>query len=398
MQVDPWAKATEAANCRVPSPSTRRVTIASLATMVAAIAPVHLFGALAPEIQDQLNFGDTAQGMAVAAFFALSAVLTSWGGSYTDRAGPTRALRTATLSSVAGAVVIMTAPRYGIIVVGLLIAAIGNAISQPGNSSFISLGVPTHRRGIAMGIKQSAIPVSTGLAGLALPAIAVTAGWRWAYLYAVAAAVVGYALVPRISAPPVSHTAPRLHRPSRPLMIITIGAGASGIAVAPIGAFLVRSLEDSGFEPGRAGIVQLCGSVLLVSTRIGWGRLMDGSDIDRFRFAAGVLLFGSIGYPLLSFGTKPMMVIGAMIAYGAAWSWAGVVHLGVVERHAGAAGGAAGVLQAGMFVGAMLGPGIFGIVADNQGFATGWMISFTAAVSAAGLLLWGGDELRRQPN
>jgi hypothetical protein len=42
----------------------------------------------------------------------------------------------------------------------LLIAAIRNAISQPGNSSLIDLGVPTHRRGLAMGIKQSAGPAS----------------------------------------------------------------------------------------------------------------------------------------------------------------------------------------------------------------------------------------------
>ncbi len=366
--------------------------------MVAAIAPVHLFGALAPEIQDELHFGDTAQGMAVAAFFALSALLTSWGGSFTDRVGPTRALRAAAISSFAGAVVIMAANRYGIIVAGLLIAAVGNAISQPGNSSFISLGVPAQRRGIAMGIKQSAIPVSTGLAGLALPVIAITAGWRWAYLYALGAAMVGFALVPRIVAPVRSTVAPLHHRPSRPLLIVAIGAAASGIAVAPIGAFLVRSLEDSGFEPGRAGIVQLGGSVLLVTTRIGWGRLMDGTDIDRFRFASGILLFGAIGYPLLSFGSKPLMVLGALIAYGAAWSWAGVVHLGVVERHADAAGGAAGVLQAGMFVGAMIGPGVFGIVADNQGFATGWMISFTAAIVAAALLLWGGIALERHPS
>ena len=382
----------------MPSPSTRRVTLASITTMVAAIAPIHLFGALAPEIQDELNFGDTAQGMAVAAFFALSAVLTSWGGSYTDRAGPTRALRTAVIASFLGAFAVMSAPSYGIIVVGLLIAAIGNAISQPGNSSFINLGVPTHRRGLAMGIKQSAIPVSTGFAGLALPAIAITAGWRWAYVYALVVAVAGFILVPRLPPPQTTHTAPRIHRPSSPLLIITLGATASGIAVAPIGAFLVRSLENSGFDPARAGIVQLCGSVLLISTRVGWGRLMDGSDIDRFRFAAGILLLGSTGYPLLAFGSKPLMVVGALIVYGAAWSWAGVVHLGVVEHHSEATGGATGVLQAGMFIGAMIGPALFGIIADSQGFATGWMISFTAAIAAATLFLRGAATLSRHLN
>ena len=49
----------------MPSPDPRHVTAVSLATMVAAIAPVHLFGALAPDIQEEFGFGDARQGYAV---------------------------------------------------------------------------------------------------------------------------------------------------------------------------------------------------------------------------------------------------------------------------------------------------------------------------------------------
>ena len=61
--------------------------------MVAAIAPVHLVGALAPEIQDDLGFGDAEQGIAIGVFFAVSAVCSSPGGALTDRIGePTGAI------------------------------------------------------------------------------------------------------------------------------------------------------------------------------------------------------------------------------------------------------------------------------------------------------------------
>lgn len=365
-----------------------------MTSMVAAIAPVHLLGSLAPEIQDDLGFGDAAQGLAVAGFFGLSAVLTSWGGAFTDRRGSTLALRVAVVASLLGAIVLMVAPRFWVIVVGLLIAAVGNAIAQPGNNAFVSAGVPAERRGLAVGLKQSAIPISTGLAGLALPVIAITLGWRAAYLHPIAIAVGALVLIPVMPRTPVSPTARRVFRPGRGLAQVTLGSVAAGVAVAPVGAFLVRSLEDAGFDPGTAGIVQLCGSVLLITTRISWGRLMDRTSLDRFRFAFILLAIGSTGYPLLAYGNDPLMVVGALIAYGAAWSWPGVAHLGVVEHHPDDIGGASGILQAGMFTGATLGPGMFGIVAEQASFATAWTICFGGAVLGAIFIGLGGRTLR----
>lgn len=368
-----------------------------MTSMVAAIAPVHLLGALAPEIQDDLGFGDAAQGLAVAGFFGASALLSGWGGAFTDRRGSTLALRVAVTSSLAGAVVIMTAPAFSIVVLGLVVASVGNAVAQPGNNAFVSSGVPAHHRGLAVGLKQSAIPISTGLAGLALPVIAITAGWRWAYLYPIAVALAAFVLIPRLTVERQAAERPRFHRPSRGLMLVTAGTVAAGIAIAPIGAFLVRSLEDAGFDPGVAGVVQLAGSALLITTRVSWGRLMDRTTIDRFGFSVVLLLIGACGYPLLAHGNDPLMVVGALVAYGAAWSWPGVVHLGVVETHPADVGAASGIAQTGMFLGATIGPGMFGIVADSASFATAWTICFGAALAGAALIGLGGRTLRAAP-
>lgn len=371
----------------MPRPDPRRVTAVSLATMVAGIAPVHLLGALAPDIQDELGFGERGQGFAVAAFFAVSAALSSWGGGLSDRVGPTRALRVGTLAAGAGAAIAIGAPSYAVIVVALGVTAVGNAINQPSNNTFIAGGVPTHRRGLALGIKQSAIPTSTGLAGLALPTLAATLGWRWAFGFAAALAAVAVLALPEVRAPATTEVRTGRFRPSKNTWLIAVGSAAGAAAVASIGAFLVSSLEDDGWGRTAAGLVQVGGSVLLISTRIGWGALMDRLGIDRFAFAAALLAVGALAYPLIAVDQRPVAVVGALLAYGAGWSWPGVVHLGTVEGHPAATGAASGVVQGGMFTGAMIGPALFGLLADGPGFAAAWALSSGFSALAA-VLLW----------
>ena len=56
--------------------------------------------------------------------------------------------------------------------------------------------MPAHRQGLSFGVKQAAIPVSTLLAGAAVPTVALTVGWRWAFVAAAVAALTALALVP----------------------------------------------------------------------------------------------------------------------------------------------------------------------------------------------------------
>ncbi len=377
------------------TPRPAHVTGASMASMVAAVAPVHLFGALSPSLQREFGFGDTAQGLAVALFFAVSALLASWGGALTDRIGPTPALRGAAAMSIIGAATLMLSVSYLMVLVAFGVAAVGNAISQPGNNTIINAGVPTQRRGLALGLKQSAIPISTALAGLALPLITNRIDWRWAYLYAITVGAVALVSLPVVESSSKPPSPQRTHHPSRALLLISVGAGAGAAAVASIGAFLVRSLEDAGFSPSRAGLLQFGGSVALIATRVGWGALMDRRPIDRFQFSVGLLAVGAFAFPMLGSGNHAWMVVGALLAYAAAWSFPGVLHLGVVEQHRDTPGGASGVLQAGMFVGATAGPAIFGVVADNAGFRWAWVVSAVAAAVAAGFISVGGRLFRQ---
>ena len=353
--------------------------------MVAAIAPVHLFGALAPDIQAEFGFGDAEQGYAVAAYFAVSALLSSWGGALSDRFGPTPALRLGTTVAGIGAIGVLLASSYAGVVAALCLAGVGNAINQPSNNTFISGGVPLHRRGFALGIKQAAIPTSTGLAGLALPTIAVSLGWQAAYVGAAMLAGAAIIAMPQVAAPVKPPATRTRYRPSPRVWRVAIGAAFGAAAVGNIGTFLVRTLQEAGFDRTTAGVVQVVGSLALISSRVGWGALMDHRSYDRFRFATVLLVIGAFAYPMIGTGHTVVAVCGALLAYGFGWSWPGIVHLGTVEQNPATTGASSGVVQAGMFAGAMTGPAAFGVIADTQGFGWAWLMA--AGLSATAALL-----------
>ncbi|MBK5222956.1 MAG: MFS transporter [Acidimicrobiia bacterium] len=388
----------------------RRATVGALVAVVAGVLPIHLTGALAPDLQDELGFGDAELGIGVALAFAFSALLTGAGGAFTDSAGPRRALRIAACFSAAGLVVLASAPMYGVLVLGLVLSTPGNAIAQPGGNVLIAEGVGPARRGMALGIKQSAIAVSTALSGIASLVLADTLGWRWAYGAAVCVAGVAVLMVPevrvRARVPGASETSSGgpgvLDASSEPAAGARTSTDAAAIraaaltglagaaAVASIGTFLVRAAQDAGLATSTGRLVLTGGSVLLIAMRIGWGALADSGRIDANRTVVRLLLAGTVGYLLLSTGTLGGFIVGAALAFGAGWSWPGLLFLVLVRRFPHAAGRPSGQVQRGMFIGAMVGPFLFGVVADSVSFTAAWWMSagwgLLAAVAARGVV------------
>jgi predicted MFS family arabinose efflux permease len=376
----------------------RRATAGALVAVVAGVLPIHLTGALAPDLQEELGFGDAGLGIAVAVAFAVSALLTGPGGSFTDRAGPRRALRLAALFSASGLLVLASAPAYGILLFGLVLSTPGNAIAQPGANVLIAEGVGGTRRGMALGIKQSAIAVSTALSGIASLVLAQTLGWRWAYGSAIVVALVAMALVPEVRSPTGRRDAADEDEPDRvrlsadrtAVRAASLTGLAGAAAVASIGTFLVRAAQDAGLAASTGRLVLTGGSLLLIAMRVGWGALADTGRIDPDRAVVRLLVGGTIGYLLLSTGTLAGFVVGAALAFGAGWSWPGLLFLALVRRFPLAAGRPSGQVQRGMFVGAMIGPFLFGVVADSVSFTVAWWMSagwgLLAAIAAQGVV------------
>lgn len=103
-----------------------------------------------------------------------------------------------------------------------------------------------------------------------------------------------------------------------------------------------------------------------------------------------LLLGGTVGYLLLSTGTLVGFVAGAALAFGAGWAWPGLLFLALVRQFPSASGRPSGQVQRGMFTGAMVGPFLFGVVADAVSFTVAWWMSagwgLLAALAATGVV------------
>ena len=92
----------------------------------------------------------------------------------------------------------------GWLAAALAVGGLANAVGQPAGNATLAQHVSADRFGIAFAVKQSGIPVATLLGGLAVPAVALTIGWRWAFaagaLLAVAAKRTALFLLPGLPA------------------------------------------------------------------------------------------------------------------------------------------------------------------------------------------------------
>ena len=167
------------------------------AAATVCIVPPFLLGAMAVQVRDDLGFSESGTGLAVGAFFAVASLLSAPLGRWSERVGGGRALRVAAVWAAAGQLLLAVGARSLVLLIVLNAFAGGaNALGQPAANLLIARAVPANRQGLGFAVKQAAIPFSTFLAGLAVPSIALTAGWRWAYV-----AAAGLALVAAVGSP-----------------------------------------------------------------------------------------------------------------------------------------------------------------------------------------------------
>ena len=77
-----------------------------------------------------------------------------------------------------------------------------------------------------------------------------------------------------------------------------------------------------------------------------------------------------------------------MLAFTAAWGWAGLFTFAIVKDNPEAPAAASGITQTGKYIGAALGPPIFGFIADRVSFTAAWWFSTIVLLMAASLILY----------
>lgn len=376
-----------------------RPTAASAAALTVVAVPTFMLGAFGPSIKEELGVGETAFGAIFTFGFLASAVGLQLAGAVADRRGPSPTLRAGILVAGAGAFAIAVLGRsYLAIVAFFCLIRIGESMVQPATNTLVSRVVPLGLQGRSIGIKQSAIPFSTALAGFAVPLAGDRIGWEATFgVVAACALPVVLAVPPNPGAPATAAmpTASASLRRLPHLRLLALGGCFAAGSVVTVSGFFTTAAEEAGYSSGEAGVLFGVGGLILVVSRLSWGLVADRFAFDRFRAVASAVSIGSVSYLLYATESQALLFVGTIIVFGVGWSWPGVMLLGLIELHPEAPGAASAVVQTAILVGALASPLAFGAVADAYGFDVAWYLPFGFALIAAALLVAGSVAAER---
>ncbi|GAB3280397.1 MFS transporter [Parasphingorhabdus pacifica] len=372
--------------------SEARVLAAVALVVTVGVFPVFFVGGMGVQLQTELDFGAAKLGVATASFFGVAALSSRLMGSLVERIGASGAMRLAVVGS--------SACLFGLSVVGspgwliglLCLAGIPTSLAQPSANLLIAQGIPVYRRGLAFGVKQSAIPAATLLAGVAVPAIALTIGWRWAFVFSGLIGLTAVALVPKLPQSERSTGVPAASdsasAPLRALLLLAI-AGALGSAAAnALGAFVTTTAVEVGFSPSAAGLVLSVGSAVGLAVRLLAGAAADRRNPDLVRVITVMLFVGSLGYALMAVDIPPVFLLGVSIGFGAGWSWPGLLNFAVAKIAPDRVASATSFTQTGVYIGGSSGPLLFGLLAAHVSLAGAWLAAGVSAIVAGIALLF----------
>jgi MFS family permease len=367
-----------------------RAALGAVSVTTASVLPVFLTGALTVQISAELGFDPAGLGVVVALYFGISALASLPSGWLVERFGATVTSRLA----VSGVAVAMTAiaalaTSYTWLVTLLLCCAWCNVLGQLSSNLTLARHVPPERLGLSFGVKQAAIPVATLLAGAAVPAVALTVGWRWAYVFGAGLALGALLLAPREAMDREPGSATPGERATAALSVIGLAAGLGSGAATALGIFLVAAAVDRGIDPGTAGLTLTLGSVVGLSLRLVNGWLADRRTGGHIAVVAGSLMAGAAGLALLAVPGPAALVIGTLLAFGLGWSWPGLLQFAVVRLHPSAPAAATSIVQVGVYGGGFVGPIGFGFIAAHGSFPAAWLTGAVSMLLSGALMVLG---------
>jgi sugar phosphate permease len=302
--------------------------------------------AIAPAIQDAFDLS-LVQVTAVFTAFAIGTVMTllAWGVA-SDRRGE-RVVIAAGLGSGALAMFAAASSDGYVALLGwMALAGMLSSAAVAASGRAVFGWFPRDERGLALGLRQMAVPAGAALASFTLPPLASSAGVD-AALYALAGAMALSAIASAIwlrDGPRVESAAPPAPDAVRDPRIWRLSAASSLMIIGQIGvtSLLVLYLyRERDWTAGHAALALAGVQVGAAVARVSAGRWSDMRDerIEPFRRLAAVagvlLLAAALGGPT----AVPLLVAGGI----AAMSWNGLSFTAAAEisgrRQAGTAMG-----------------------------------------------------------
>lgn len=365
-----------------------RVVTATTSASTVGTIPVFLLGAMGPFVRADLDFSEAQLGVAVSMFWLFMAAGGIAGGRVGQRLGATLTTRLGVSGSMLAIAAMAAAPNWATLLVLMAASGLANALSQPAVDLALFEAVPRERLSLAFGIKQTALPGAALVAGLGIPVLASTIGWRWAFVVCAMVGLPALLGMPRLS--PGHRRNPEARAVSQQRLVGVYAFAAvfmlAMIAVSATGAFYVESAIAGGSTANAAGVYLAIGSACGIVGRFlfAWQLGKIGRPLVATAF---IMIVGGIG--VLSFAFVPPgwpLLLVTLIAIGAGWGWNGLLTLAVVSTYPAAPARASGYIVLGAGAGGVMGPILFGLAVQDVGFPPAWVAAGLCFFAAATLL------------
>jgi sugar phosphate permease len=304
---------------------------------------------MAPALQDEYGLSIGEVGLLLAAPWIGSTVtLLPWGLA-ADRFGERTALGVGLGSSAILLAVAAHATSFAALLAVLTLVGATSSSVQSASGRAVMQWFTAHERGLALGIRQTSIPLGGLIAALTLPALTKAEGTEAAFLYLAAVSALGAVVGWLVLRSGDTGDGIEVHSVGstlrdRRLWRLCFGSGVYLYAQVAVMGFGVLFLHDQhGLSSQQAALVFAASQVLAAALRIGAGRWSDvlGSRVVPLRRVGLVSSASMVVTAALAGGPLWLLVPVVVAAGGLGMAWNGLAFTAAAEMAGAARTGAA---------------------------------------------------------
>jgi sugar phosphate permease len=360
--------------------SYRWVVLAAGTTAQAAFSTVSFaIAVLAPALRDKYDLSLTEVGIMLAAeWVGLTFALLPWGFAV-DRFGERWTLAGGLTGCAALLAAAAYAPSFGWLVAFLGLAGIAGGSVQSGSGRAVMRWFAASERGLALGVRQTAVPVGGAVAALVLPFLgSPKAGLLFVAGFVLAGALAGALVLRSGSEEHMEQRDVELTLRDRRLWLACWGSGLYLVAQVAMMGFVVLFLYDEhGFSTGEAAAVFAAGQAIAAVLRISVGRWSDvlGSRARPLRWI-GVAIGAALALVAVLSGAPSWLLVPTLVAATAiSMAWNGLSYTIAAELGGRRSGAAIGFQQTVLSAIGVVAPIAFAAVVS----AGSWSLAFGLA-------------------
>lgn len=352
--------------------------------------PGFVVGFLAPPLQADLGLERWQVGVLIGVFFGATGLGSVGAGRLAERLGPRRSVVADQLVVAGTLLAPALVPHYAVLLAGAVLAGAGYALTNAATSIAVAAVLPPHRHGVAMAVRTAGVPLLVAVSAVGAAGLGEVVGWRavlagYVPLLLAVAALAAAVLPGRAPAATRVGPAPLPRAFLRfPLAAFALIAGSQALY-----SWMVPFLHEAGgVSLALAGALTSSGSLAAIAGMVALAVRSDRAAATGRLSAVVVLCLVVAGGQLLLVAGIPagpaIMVVGLLVATVAQLAAISLMHAAVIAAAPAAVGRAAGTTMAGYYLGALLGPPLFGLLVDRAGgYAPAWLVCAALVLAGA---------------